>query len=85
MPFLAWDLINEPSFSQHLWKMRPNGDAIELAAWNRWLSERYPDRAKLAALWNVSPELRRGNDLSSHRRRVLSARHVYRNQLTPAA
>jgi hypothetical protein len=53
VPFLAWDLINEPSFSQHLWTMRPNGDPIELAAWNRWLSERYPDRAQLAALWNV--------------------------------
>src|SRR6202044_1414474 len=23
------------------------------AAWNAWLSARYPDRAKLAALWNV--------------------------------
>jgi hypothetical protein len=55
VPYLAWDLINEPSFSQHLWKTRPNGDAIELAAWNMWLSNRYPDRAKLAALWNVSP------------------------------
>src|SRR5215469_16555857 len=56
VPFLAWDLINEPSFSQHLWTMRPNGDAIELAAWNQWLSKRYPDRAKLAVLWNVLPE-----------------------------
>jgi len=56
VPFLAWDLINEPSFSQHLWTMRPNGDAIELAAWNQWLSNRYPDRTKLAALWNVTPE-----------------------------
>ena len=56
VPFLAWDLINEPSFSQHLWKTRPNGDAIELAAWNDWLRKRYPDRAKLAALWNVSPD-----------------------------
>jgi hypothetical protein len=56
VPFLAWDLINEPSFSQHLWRTRPNGDSIELASWNHWLSERYPDRAKLAALWNVSPD-----------------------------
>jgi len=56
VPFLAWDLINEPSFSQHLWTMRPNGDPIELASWNRWLSARYPDRAKLAALWNVPPD-----------------------------
>lgn len=55
VPFLAWDLINEPSFSKRLWTMRPNGDSIELAAWNQWLNTRYPDRAKLAALWNVPP------------------------------
>jgi hypothetical protein len=53
VPFLAWDLINEPSFSKHLWTMRPNGDPIELADWNQWLNERYPDRAGLAAMWNV--------------------------------
>jgi hypothetical protein len=53
VPYLAWDLINEPSFSEHLWTMRPNGDPIELADWNDWLSKRYPDRAKLAALWNL--------------------------------
>jgi len=56
VPYLAWDLINEPSFSKQLWRTRPNGDAIELADWNRWLSERYPDRAKLAYLWNVPPD-----------------------------
>ena len=56
VPYLAWDLINEPSFSQHLWTMRPNGDPMELAAWNGWLSQHYPDRAKLAALWNVPPD-----------------------------
>jgi hypothetical protein len=56
VPFLAWDLINEPSISQHLWQTRPNGDPIELAAWNRWLSKRYPDRAALAARWNLPPD-----------------------------
>jgi hypothetical protein len=56
VPYLAWDLINEPSFSQHLWTTRPNGDPIEVAAWNAWLNARYPDRAKLAALWNVPPD-----------------------------
>jgi hypothetical protein len=56
VPYLAWDLINEPSFSSHLWTTRPNGDPTELAAWNRWLAARYPDRAKLAAMWNVTPE-----------------------------
>jgi hypothetical protein len=53
VPFLAWDFINEPSISQHLWTMRPNGDPIELASWNEWLNERYPDRAALAAAWNL--------------------------------
>lgn len=53
VPFLAWDLINEPSFSKHLWQMRPNGDAFERAAWNRWLDARYPDRALLADAWNL--------------------------------
>lgn len=56
VPFLAWDLINEPSISQHLWQTRPNGDSIELAAWNQWLSKRYPDRGALAAAWNVLPD-----------------------------
>ena len=56
VPYLAWDLINEPSFSDKLWRTRPNGDPIEFAAWNEWLSARYPDRAKLAALWNVPPD-----------------------------
>ena len=53
VPFLAWDLINEPSFSEHVWTHLPNGDAYEVAAWNAWLTARYPDRRKLAALWNV--------------------------------
>jgi hypothetical protein len=55
VPFLAWDLINEPSFSKQLWRMRPNGDPIELARWNEWLEKRYPDRAALSAAWNVPP------------------------------
>jgi hypothetical protein len=53
VPWLAWDFINEPSISQHLWTMRPNGDPIELQKWNEWLDKRYPDRAALAAAWNV--------------------------------
>jgi hypothetical protein len=55
VPFLAWDLINEPSFSKHLWTLLPNEDAVELARWNEWLTKRYPDRAALAADWNVLP------------------------------
>jgi hypothetical protein len=54
--FLAWDLINEPSFSKQLWRMRPNYDTAELAAWNAWLTQKYPDRPALAAAWNVPPE-----------------------------
>jgi len=53
VPWLAWDLINEPSISQHLWKTRPNGDPIELQKWNEWLNKRYPDKAALSAAWNV--------------------------------
>ena len=53
VPYLAWDLINEPSISHHLWTMRPSGDPIELKKWNEWLNQRYPDRAALAAAWNV--------------------------------
>jgi Beta-galactosidase len=55
VPYLAWDLINEPSFSKQLWKTRPNYDPVELAAWNAWLSQKYPDRAALAAAWNLPP------------------------------
>ncbi len=55
VPYLAWDLINEPSFSKQLWKTRPNYDPIELAAWNAWLNQNYPDRAALASAWNVLP------------------------------
>lgn len=76
VPFLAWDLINEPSFSQHLWRTRPNGDPIEFAAWNDWISERYPDRAKLAALWNVPPE-RVAGAVSLPTEEEFSARGMY--------
>jgi hypothetical protein len=55
VPFLAWDLINEPSFSKHLWLMRPNDDPLELSKWNQWLNQHYQDRATLAAAWNATP------------------------------
>ena len=51
--WLAWDLINEPSISKRLWTMRPNEDWIESQKWNEWLAKRYPDRAALAAAWNL--------------------------------
>ncbi len=53
VPWLAWDFINEPSISQPLWTALPNHDSVELQKWNEWLNRRYPDRAALAAAWNV--------------------------------
>ncbi len=57
VPFLAWDLINEPSFSnpQKLWYTRPNGDRFELKAWNDWLSAHYANRGALAEAWRTVP------------------------------
>jgi len=59
VPFLSWDLINEPSFSnpQKLWHGNtPNDDPTEIAAWNQWLKERYGTAQKLAKAWDVTPE-----------------------------
>jgi len=53
VPFLAYDLINEPSFSKHLWTMRPNDDWMETQKWNEWLNSHYSNREALAAAWNV--------------------------------
>jgi hypothetical protein len=60
VPFLAYDLINEPSFSKRLWTMRPNGDWIESQKWNEWLNKHYPNRADLATAWNVPITLVQG-------------------------
>jgi hypothetical protein len=51
VPFLAWDLINEPSANANLWKTLPMHEPFEEAAWRRWLKERYPDQAALLAAW----------------------------------
>jgi hypothetical protein len=55
--FLAWDLINEPSFSnpQRTWMTRPNGDSHELAAWNAWLAKQYADHGAIAEAWRSVP------------------------------
>lgn len=57
VPFLTWDLINEPSFAnpQHLWATRPNGDAIERQAWTDWLVRRYKSREALEEAWQTAP------------------------------
>lgn len=54
-PFVSWDLINEPSFSnpKKNWQTRPNGDRFELRAWNDWLAKRYARRAALADAWHT--------------------------------
>lgn len=57
VPYLAWDLINEPSFSnpQRTWQTRPNGDIHELAAWNEWLNKHYADHNAIAEAWRTIP------------------------------
>ena len=51
VPFLAWDLINEPSANENAWKTLPQHDPLEEAAWRQWLKKRYPDQASLLAAW----------------------------------
>ena len=59
VPYLSWDFINEPSFSnpKHLWRGNtPNADPTEIKAWNDWLKQRYGDIRKLAEAWGVPAE-----------------------------
>jgi hypothetical protein len=59
VPYLSWDLINEPSFSnpQRLWGGNtPNNEPTEVAAWRAWLREKYRTLDDLARAWNVTPE-----------------------------
>jgi hypothetical protein len=59
VPWLCWDLINEPNFSNpaRLWKGNvPNGDPSEVSAWHKWLREKYGSIVELAAAWTVTPE-----------------------------
>jgi len=64
VPFLAWDLINEPSPNKNLWRTLPDYDPFESAAWRQWMTDRYPDRAKL--LHDLAePSLGIGRDLQS--------------------
>jgi hypothetical protein len=59
VPWLCWDLINEPNFANpaRLWKGNvPNGDPGEVTAWHKWLHEKYSNIAELAAAWSVTPE-----------------------------
>jgi hypothetical protein len=65
VPFLAWDLINEPSANKNLWRTMPDYDPFEETAWRKWIAERYPDRAKLLHDWS-EPSLGMGRDLQAN-------------------
>jgi hypothetical protein len=59
LPFLSYDLINEPSFSNPrnvFHGNSPNGDPSEKTAWHKWLQERYKTLPALADAWRVTPE-----------------------------
>lgn len=62
VPFLAWDLINEPSANGNLWREQPANDAFEQAAWRSWLKATYPDQEKLLHAW-AEPSFGIGRDL----------------------
>jgi len=65
LPFLAWDLINEPSANKNVWRTLPDYDPFEEAAWSEWIADRYPDRARLLHDW-AEPSLGIGRDLQAH-------------------
>ncbi|HVO73873.1 MAG TPA: beta-galactosidase [Ignavibacteriaceae bacterium] len=59
VPFLSFDLINEPSFNnpKRLWKGNsPNGDPLELAAWQNWLKKKYISIDSLRKVWRATPD-----------------------------
>ena len=51
VPFLAWDLINEPSANKNEWTTLPIRDPFEQHAWREWLLKRYPDQPALLDAW----------------------------------
>ena len=58
VPFLSYDLINEPSVTnpRRPWKGNsPNGDPKELAAWQHWLGKKYGTTDRLARAWRTTP------------------------------
>lgn len=65
VPFLAWDLINEPSANHNAWKTLPQHDELEESAWRAWLKQRYPDQALLLASW-AEPAFGVGRTLQSN-------------------
>jgi hypothetical protein len=58
VPWLSYDLINEPSFSNPRVIFHgnvPNGDPAEVSAWQSWLQTRYTSLGTLADAWRVTP------------------------------
>ena len=61
---VIWDFINEPSFGsyKYIWSCRPNYDAHEKAAWQKWLRDRYPAAtdqehvARLQEIWRTTSD-----------------------------
>jgi hypothetical protein len=65
VPWLCYDLINEPSFSNpgRLWTGNtPNGDPVELDLWHKWLSAKYANIGALSGAWVVTPDQLGGFD-----------------------
>ena len=59
VPWLSWDLINEPSFSnprQIFHGNYPNGDSTELSAWHKWIGQKYGSLSALGDAWRVPAE-----------------------------
>ncbi|WP_432432244.1 beta-galactosidase [Granulicella aggregans] len=57
VPWLSYDLINEPSFSnpRNIFHGNiPNGDPVELSAWHDWLQKRYTKLSALANAWRTT-------------------------------
>jgi hypothetical protein len=55
VPFLMWDVINEPSFDnpKRFFATHSNGDAAETDAWNKWLLHRYGSRGAIESSWKT--------------------------------
>ncbi len=56
VPWLMWDLINEPSFDKpaHLWVTRANGDRFESQRWNEYLTKTHGTNDAVANAWNMT-------------------------------
>jgi aryl-phospho-beta-D-glucosidase BglC (GH1 family) len=56
VPWLMWDLINEPSFDKttHLWVTRANGDRFESQRWNDYLGQTHGTNEAVANAWNMT-------------------------------